>query len=301
MPNPSSLLDHPGQVPPQTGRRFVVTGATGGLGIELTRALATAGADVVMAVRNTTAGEQAAERVRRTGAAGRVEVRRLDVADLSSIHDFAGDLDHVDVLINNAGIMGVPRGQTVDGFEMQIGTNHLGHFALTNLVLPKLTDRVVMLGSHAHWTGRLDVDDLDHATRRYGGYPAYAQSKLATLLFMGELQRRLTAAGSSVRAVGAHPGYTATGITMHTGNSLFTSISRLGNLVAGMKPWRGALPVLAAATLDIPGDTYLGPRAVGGFLGSPAPARRSRAASDESLAADLWQRSASLAGVNFPL
>src|SRR3546814_14677549 len=98
-----------------------------------------------------------------------------------------------------------------------------------------------MLGSHAHWTGRLDVDDLDHATRRYGGYPAYAQSKLATLLFMGELQRRLTAAGSSVRAVGAHPGYTATGITMHTGNSLFTSISRLGNLVAGMKPWRGAL------------------------------------------------------------
>src|SRR3546814_19232070 len=108
--------------------------------------------------------------------------------------------------------MGVPRGQTVDGFEMQIGTNHLGHFALTNLVLPKLTDRVVMLGSHAHWTGRLDVDDLDHATRRYGGYPAYAQSKLATLLFMGELQRRLPAAGSSVRAVGAHPGSTAPGI-----------------------------------------------------------------------------------------
>src|SRR3546814_6647656 len=114
-----------------------------------------------MAVRNTTAGEQAAERVRRTGAAGRVEVRRLDVADLSSIHDYAGDLDHVDVLINNAGIMGVPRGQTYDGYEMQIGTNHHGLFALTNMVLLKLTDRVVMLGSHAHWTDRLDADDID--------------------------------------------------------------------------------------------------------------------------------------------
>src|SRR3546814_11445674 len=115
--------------------------------------------------------------------------------------------------------MGVPREQTVDGFEMQSGTKQLGHLARTNLVLPKLTDRVVMLGSHAHWTGRLDVDDLDHATRRYGGYPAYAQSKLATLLFMGELQRRLTAAGSSVRAVGAHPGHTATGIPIQIGKA----------------------------------------------------------------------------------
>ncbi|WP_067441860.1 oxidoreductase [Nocardioides jensenii] len=288
------------QMPAQDGRRFVVTGATGGLGLELTRALATAGADVVMAVRNTAKGELGAERVRRTGARGRVEVRWLEVADLGSVHAFASNLDHADVLVNNAGIMAVPRSRTVDGFESQIGTNHLGHFALTNLLLPRLSERVVVVSSAWDRSGLLDVDDLGFERRGYAPYAAYAQSKLANLLFLAELQRRLDAVGSPVRATGAHPGYTATGIHGGTGSRAFTRLGGLGNSLIGMKPSRGALPLLYAATEDLPGNSYVGPHGPGELLGRPTLVGRSDMAKDSDLADALWQRSESLTGVGFP-
>ena len=286
---------------PQDGRRFVVTGATGGLGLELTRAPATAGAEVVMAVRSTAKGEAAAERVRRTGARGRVEVRWLDVADLGSVRAFAHDLEHVDVLINNAGVMAVPRGRTTDGFETQIGTNHLRHFALTNLLLPRLRDRVVVVASAAHRSGRIDVDDLNFDRRGYVAYPAYAQSKLANLLFLKGLQRRLESSGSTLRATGAHPGYTATGLLEDTGSQAFTGLAQLGNSLVGMKPSAGALPLLYAATEDLPGNSYVGPDGVGGLWGSPTLVERSATANDPDLASRLWLRSESLTGVEYPL
>ncbi|MDT0201449.1 oxidoreductase [Nocardioides sp. AE5] len=287
-------------LPSQAGRRFVVTGATGGLGLEMTRALAAAGAHVVLGVRNVEAGREAAERVRRTGASGSLEVRRIDLSDIASVGAFAAGIREVDVLINNAGVMAIPQARSIDGFEMQLATNHLGPFALTNLLLPRLGDRVVMVGSAAHWQGRLDPADL-HLERGYRPYAGYAQSKQANLLFMGELQRRLEAVGSTLRSVGGHPGYAATGITGGTGSKAFTSLGRAGNALVGQRPWRGALPILYAATADVPGDSYFGPHGPGGFFGLPAPAPRSRRASDPEVARALWEASEAMTGVEFPL
>jgi NAD(P)-dependent dehydrogenase (short-subunit alcohol dehydrogenase family) len=287
-------------VPSQRGRTFVVTGGAGGLGLELSRALAAVGAHVVLAVRNLDKGGAAAERIRRTGAPGPVEVRRLDVSDLGSVREFAAGLPAVDVLVNNAGVMAIPRATSVDGFELQLATNHLGHFALANLLLPKLTDRVVVVASAAHRAGELDVDDLDMDRRGYAPYAAYAQSKLANLLFVAELQRRLTAAGSPLRATAAHPGYTATGIHSGTGNRFFTWVGHAGNAALGMKPSQGALPMLYAATMDIPGNSYVGPSGFRELLGWPALVGRAPSASDPDLAKALWARSEELTGVRFP-
>lgn len=288
-------------VPAQDGRRFVVTGGAAGLGLEISRALAAAGAHVVLAVRTPGKGEAAAERIRRTGARGTVDVRRLDVSDLASVRAFAADLDGLDVLVNNAGVMALPESRSVDGHELQLATNHLGHFALANLLLPKLTDRVVVVGSNSHKHGEVDPDDLDFARRGYRPYAAYAQSKLANLLFLGELQRRLSDAGSSLRATGGHPGYTATGIQGGTGNKAFTRLSHLGNALFGMRPWQGALPVLYAATMDVPGDSYFGPSGPGELIGWPRPVGRAAAANDADLARVLWARSVSRTGADFPL
>ena len=195
-------------LPSQKGRIFIVTGANSGIGLPTARALAEAGAHVVLAVRDVAKGETAAASI-----AGDTEVRRLDLADLASIRAFAdawqGD---VDVLINNAGVMRTPERRTADGFELQIGTNHLGHFALTNLLLRHVTDRVVTVSSGAHRGGSISLDDLNWQRRRYQRWAAYQQSKLANLLFTLELQRRLTAAGSPIRALAAHPGYAATNL-----------------------------------------------------------------------------------------
>src|SRR6478735_4667902 len=186
-------------LPSQKGRVFIVTGANSGIGLPTARALAEAGAHVVLAVRDVAKGETVAASI-----AGDTEVRRLDLADLASIRAFAdawqGD---VDVLINNAGVMATPEKRTVDGFELQIGTNHLGHFALTNLLLPHITDRVVTVASGAHRAGSISLDDLNWQSRRYQRWPAYQQSKLANLLFTLELQRLLTTTDSPVRALAA--------------------------------------------------------------------------------------------------
>ncbi|MGY1736723.1 oxidoreductase [Geodermatophilus sp. SYSU D00684] len=283
-------------VPDQTGRTAVVTGATSGLGLATARALAERGARVVLAVRDTTRGEAAA-----AGLPGDVEVRRLDLADLASVRAFAGAWDGpLDVLVNNAGIMMVPEGRTADGFELQFGTNHLGHFALTNLLLPHVTDRVVTLSSGAHRMGAIDLDDLDWERRRYSAERAYGASKLANLLFTLELQRRLTAAGSPVRAMAAHPGWSATNLQGRTGNRLKDAFALLGNRVVAQSAEQGALPTLFAATADLPGGSYAGPDGLGELRGYPTLVGRTAAASDPDLAARLWTASARLTGVDFP-
>jgi NAD(P)-dependent dehydrogenase (short-subunit alcohol dehydrogenase family) len=283
-------------VPRQAGRRFVVTGASSGIGLQTARILAAFGADVVLAVRNTDKGRSVAASLR-----GSLEVRRLDVADLASVRSFAEEAGRVDVLVNNAGIMAVPLARTADGFESQLGTNHLGHFALTNLLLPRLSDRVVVVGSAAHRAGSVDLDDLNWERRPYRPYAAYAQSKLANLLFMAELQRRLTAAGSTLRATGAHPGYTSTALTGGTGSRVFTGVSDLGNRLVGMPAWQGALATVYAATMDLPGNSYVGPHGPGEMWGWPTLVGRSPEASDPDLGKALWSRSEELTGTSFPL
>ncbi|TFV88481.1 oxidoreductase [Blastococcus sp. CT_GayMR16] len=283
-------------IPSQAGRRVVVTGANSGLGLVTARELARAGAQVTLAVRDLARGEQAAATID-----GTVTVARLDLADLESVRAFAaawsGDLD---LLINNAGIMMVPAGITIDGFELQFGTNHLGHFALTNLLLPHITDRVVTLSSNLHRSGSIDLDDLNWQRRPYSATGAYAQSKLANLLFTLELQRRLTAAGSPVRALSAHPGWAATNLQGRTGSWVADRAARLANRVVAQSDERGALPTLAAATRDLPGGSYLGPDGFQEMRGHPVLVGRTASAGDPELARRLWEESARLTGVDFP-
>ncbi|WP_458247810.1 oxidoreductase [Streptomyces sp. MAI_2237] len=286
-------------IPDQTGRTAVVTGANSGLGIATVEALAGAGAHVVLAVRDPARGTAAAARVN-----GSVEVRRLDLADLASVREFAarwqGDLD---LLVNNAGVMNIPESATKDGFETQFGTNHLGHFALTNLLLPHLTDRVVTVSSGAHrmpGSPRIHFDNLN-LTGEYAPIKAYSQSKLANLLFTLELQRRLEAAGSPVRALAAHPGWAATNLQSHDGSVLRRVVMRVGNRFVAQDNRAGALPTLYAAVQDLPGASYVGPDGLGEMRGAPALVGRSAAASDPVTARRLWDVSEELTGVAFPL
>src|SRR5215218_731896 len=241
-------------IPDQSGRTFVITGANSGIGLSAARELAGKGAHVVLAVRNTAKGEAAVRTIN-----GSTEVRALDLADLASVRTIADEQEPFDVLINNAGVMNVAQGRTKDGFELQIGTNHLGHFALTNLLLPKLRDRVVVVASGAHRIGRINLEDLNWEHTRYQRYRAYGQSKLANLLFMSELQRKLVAAGSDVKAVGAHPGWAATNLQSHAPSKLENGVMAMANRLLAQSGDMGALPTLFAATQDLPGDAYIGP------------------------------------------
>ena len=284
------------EVPRQDGRRFVVTGASSGIGLETAKALAGAGASVVLAVRNADKGRAAAEQM-----TGEVEVQQLDVADLSSVRAFADATGPLDVLVNNAGVLGLPFGLSPDGVELHLATNHLGHFALTNLLLPRISDRVVVVGSASHRSGELDLDDLGWERRRYGAFAAYGASKLANLLFLAELQRRLTAVGSTLRVTGAHPGTTSTAITSSSASWPKKVVGKYGHRLVGMPPWQGALPTLYAATMDVPGNTYLGPHRLREMVGWPTPVGRSDRALDPDLAKALWAESERLSGVAFPL
>jgi NAD(P)-dependent dehydrogenase (short-subunit alcohol dehydrogenase family) len=281
-------------VPRQDGRTFVVTGANSGIGLEAARELARAGARVVMAVRTPEKGHAAA-----AGLSGDVEVRELDLASLASVRSFAADLEGpVDVLINNAGVMALPHRTTADGFEMQFGTNHLGHFALTGLLLGRLRDRVVTLSSGAHRIGRIDFDDLQHE-KSYRRWEAYGQSKLANLLFTYELQRRLSAAGSPLRAVACHPGYAATNLQFHT-ESFQDAAMGLFNKVFAQSSAMGALPTLYAATVpDIPPAAFVGPDGLGEQRGHPKLVGSSGRSKDEVAAARLWTESERLTGVTY--
>ncbi|MEU4469300.1 oxidoreductase [Streptomyces sp. NPDC024017] len=286
------------RLPDLGGRTVVVTGANSGIGLTATDALARAGAHVVLAVRDPERGRAAAATVQ-----GSTEVRRLDLADLSSVRAFADAWQEpLHLLVNNAGVMMLPRQRTKDGFEMQFGTNHLGHFALTNLLLPHITDRVVTVSSGAHrWGGAtIGFDDLDMAAN-YTPQRAYAQSKLANLLFTLELQRRLTESGSAVRALAAHPGYAATNLQSHAANPVVRAFMRLGNRFFAQDDRAGALPTLYAATEDLPGASYVGPDGLGEMRGAPALVGRSRAAGDPRAARRLWRVSEELTGTQFPL
>jgi NAD(P)-dependent dehydrogenase (short-subunit alcohol dehydrogenase family) len=284
-------------LPPQNGRTIIVTGSNSGIGLVAARELARAGARVILAVRDTAKGEEAA-----AGIAGETEIRPLDLADLASVRAFASAVDgNVDVLINNAGVMATPERRTKDGFELQFGTNHLGHFALTNLLLPQITDRVVTLSSPAHRLGRINLDDLNWERRSYQRWGAYGQSKLANLLFTLELQRRLAEAGSAVRALAAHPGYAATNLQSHTENPIQNWVMEIGNRVIAQSQDMGALPALYAATQDLPGASYVGPDGIAEQRGHPTLVGRSAAASDTATARALWERSEELTDVRFPL
>ncbi|MCU1505147.1 MAG: putative oxidoreductase, short-chain dehydrogenase/reductase family [Microbacteriaceae bacterium] len=283
-------------IPSQSGRTIIVTGANSGLGRATTTALAGAGGRVVMAVRDLKRGAAAASTI-----TGDVEVRELDLADLSSVRRFAEEWNEpIDVLVNNAGVMLVPHGTTKDGFETQFGTNHLGHFALTNLLLPLITDRVVTVSSTAHRSGVIDLDDLNWKTRPYKAWAVYGQSKLANLLFTLELERRLESDKSSVRAVAAHPGYAATNLQGHSGNRLLTGVLGVGNKIVAQSEQMGALPSLFAATQDLPGASYVGPDGRGEQRGHPTLVGRTAAASDVDMAKKLWIASEQLTGVRYP-
>ncbi len=226
-------------LPDMAGRTVIVTGANSGIGRAAASALAGAGARVVLAVRTPEKGRDAAATMK-----GETEVRRLDLASLDSVREFAAEWDdaQIDILINNAGVMVPPLSRTAEGFELQFGTNHLGHFALTNLLLERITGRVVNISSTAHRMGRIDFDDLNWERRRYRAWSAYGQSKLANLLFTAELQRRLEEAGSPVLAMAAHPGYSATNLQFHSGKKWQDLVSHIGNTLIGQSEEGGALP-----------------------------------------------------------
>jgi NAD(P)-dependent dehydrogenase (short-subunit alcohol dehydrogenase family) len=295
-------------IPPQNGRRAVVTGA-GGLGYEDALALARAGAEVIIASRDPAKGADAVASIRRAVPAANVRFEQLDLASLASVADFAtrlrGQLDSLDLLINNAGVMTPPeRRTTADGFELQFGINYLGHFALTADVLPLLRNareaRVVTLSSVAARGGAINFDDLN-AERGYRPMPVYGQSKLACLMFALELQRRSDAAGWGVTSIAAHPGIARTDLLLNAPGR-GSSVARFRGLAWFLfqPAAQGALPTLFAATSpDARGGAYYGPHALGETRGHPAPARFPAKALDAAAAARLWKVSEQMTGARF--
>jgi NAD(P)-dependent dehydrogenase (short-subunit alcohol dehydrogenase family) len=291
-------------IPDQAGRTVVVTGANSGIGFETARMLALRGADVILACRRPDKGTAALERIRAERPPGSVTLELLDLSDLDSVAAFATAFalrhDRLDLLVNNAGVMVPPLGRTKQGFELQLGTNHLGHFALVGRLLPLARRtpraRIVVVSSIAQHVGRIDFDDLNWRRRPYRAARAYAQSKLANMLFALELHRRLSAAGAEVRATAAHPGWTATELQRTA------ALGRRLNPLFAMKPSKGALPTLRAATdPEVAGGSYWGPSRFFELNGPPAAARISPRARDEAVAARLWEVSEQLTGVSFAL
>ncbi len=298
-------------IPDLTGRRAVVTGANSGLGFRTAVELARHGAEVVIAARDRTRGETAVQRVRDEVPNARVTLEQLDLADLSNVRACAGRLRErlpsLDVLVNNAGVMAIPYRRTADGFEMQLGTNHFGHFALTGLLQPLLLaadrPRVVTVSSTAHRTGRIDFDDLD-GTRRYRKWRAYGQSKLANLLFMRELQRRADDAAVPLTSVAAHPGFAATNLQrvgpQMAGDRVMATLMALGNRLMAQSDAMGALPTLCAATApDVQGGDYYGPDGLFETRGHPTRVSMTAAAQDDEVARRLWEVSEERTGVRY--
>lgn len=297
------------QMPSLDGKVAVVTGANSGIGWEASRELARCGAHVVLACRDANRGQAAVERLLSSVPNASVELQSLDVSSLESVRAFAHSLPHdrVDLLVNNAGVMAIPKRQTADGFEMQLGTNHLGHFALTGLLLPRLlasnAARVVNVSSNAHKMGRMNFDDL-MSDKKYKTWSVYGQSKLANLLFTSELQRRADLAGLSLLSVACHPGYASTnlfavGPQMQGSGFVEKVMVTFTNLFA-QSAEMGALPTLYAATsADMQGGDYVGPGGLFGMVGHPKKCGRSAAAQDVEAAKRLWEVSVELTGVGF--
>jgi NAD(P)-dependent dehydrogenase (short-subunit alcohol dehydrogenase family) len=281
-------------LPSLSGRTVVITGASSGLGAVTGREFARAGARVVLAVRNTAKGEAIASTI-----SGEKEVRELNLTNLRSIHQFAGTwTGDIDVLINNAGVMYAPDGRTSDGFELHIGTNHLGHFALTNLLLAHITDRVVNVTSALARRGKIDLEDLNWDRRTYKSSQAYADSKQANILFTIELQSRLAQNESPVLAVSVHPGVAKTDLISHAGGFAGTMNKFVVRVIA-QDTERGVLPTLFAATQDIPGGSYVGPDGPGHVRGYPELATAPKSSKDSDLAFKLWNLSARLTSTDF--
>ena len=295
-------------VPDQHGRTAVVTGANTGIGLETAAVLAQRGAVTVLACRDTGKAERAAARLSPASPEATVSVVRLDLASLESVRAAAAQIlashERLDLLINNAGLMMPPRGTTADGFELQFGTNHLGHFALTGLLLEAMLavpgSRVVTVSSHGHRAGRINFADLQ-SERRYGRVSAYAQSKLANLMFTYELERRLRAAEAATVAVAAHPGSTSTELVRHWPGLLQTAYAATGGLV-NQSPPMGALPTLRAATDPAArGGDYYGPGGLGQLKGYPVRVSSNGRSHNEEVQRQLWAESERLTGVTFPV
>lgn len=292
------------EVPDQSGRTVVVTGSNTGIGLETARVLAERGASVILACRNAEKAEEAVRRIQATASRGKVRAVSLDLSDLASVAAFAAQVQaeetQLDLLILNAGVMIPPHQRTRQGFELQFGTNHLGHFALTAALFPMLAktpaSRVVVVSSGAHHQGEIVLDDLQFERRGYRRWPAYAQSKLANLLFMRELSKRVRRAGLDVLVTAAHPGWTATDLQRTM------PLSRIGNALFAMKPADGALPTLRAAVDPAATQgSYYGPGRFFELNGPPVPVGMSERAKDDAMAATLWSKSEELTGVRFPV
>ncbi|MEC7762073.1 MAG: oxidoreductase [Pseudomonadota bacterium] len=289
-------------VPDQTGKRILITGGTSGLGKAEAEVLAAKGAEVILGVRNPIRGEAVAEGIRKATPGAKIEIRELDLASLASIKTFADGFlatyDRLDVLINNAGVMVPPLGRTEDGFELQMGTNHFGAFALTGRLMPLLIatpdSRVTVTSSVAHKQGKPNLDDLDWTSRKYSAWQAYGDSKIANLLFAFELDRRL--AGRGPKVVAAHPGWTATDLQRHSGFANF-----MNNIVA-MKLSQGVLSPLRAATdPSARSGDFFGPTKFNDMRGYPEHADAIPLANDRELAARLWDISTERTGVTYDL
>jgi NAD(P)-dependent dehydrogenase (short-subunit alcohol dehydrogenase family) len=291
------------------GKTAIVTGANSGLGYQTVKQLADRGAHVIMACRDADRAAAALEKLRSDVVEPSAEVRALDLASLASIQEFAeGITAPVNFLVNNAGVMALPKRKTVDGFEMQFGTNHLGHFALTGRLLPRLLAepgaRVVTVSSDVHRIGKIDFDNLN-AEKRYGKWLAYGQSKLANLLFASELGRRANAADADLISVGVHPGYASTNLqtagSKMSGNKITEKVAQLGNKVFAQSDANGALPILYALTSpDAVSGQYAGPSGPFGMRGSGVkPVPRSKRATDDATAKKLWDVSEQLTHVTY--
>ncbi len=297
------------QIPDQMGRTAVVTGGNSGLGLVTAGALAAAGAEVVLACRNIDKAEGAASSIRAAAPGAQVAVEALDLASLTSVREFAerfgSEHEGLDLLINNAGVMGSPRRETADGFELQLGTNHLGPFALTGLLLGRMGGRedarVVTVSSTAHKFGRIRFDNLQ-GERRYFRWSAYGQAKLANVLFALELDRRLRAAGSDVKSLAAHPGYAATNLQSAAPPAFDRAVFAVTNRLLAQSAETGALPQLYAATRpNLDGGLFIGPDGFEEQRGYPKVVRPVRAGRDEATAARLWDVSEDLTGVSYSL
>lgn len=306
-----SVVWNANSIPDQGGKLVVITGANSGIGFEAAKALAGKNARVVLAVRSEERGRAAAERIRAAHPAAELEVRALDLADLASVRRFAegflADNPALPVLINNAGVMAIPYRRTADGFEMQFGTNHLGHFALTGLLLPALLAapgaRVVTVSSEAHKLGKIDFANLD-GSRNYQRWTAYGQAKLANLLFAYELQRRLAAAGAGPISLACHPGFADTELQAAgprmDGMPFGAELAKAFNKIFAQSAEMGALPTLYAATApDAYGGDYIGPDSFGGWRGYPTRGRSNALSYDAEVARRLWEVSEELTGVRY--
>ncbi|MGW0523855.1 oxidoreductase [Crossiella sp. NPDC003009] len=298
-------------MPDQSGRTIVITGANSGLGLHSAYALAAKGAHLLLACRSPERGARAVDQVRTTAPRAKVELVRLDLSDLASVRAAAADIrertgDRLHVLMNNAGVFGPPLGRTADGFEIQMGTNHLGHAALTWLLMPALRQapgaRVVTLSSLAHRRTTLRLDDLNYERRRYNAFVAYSESKLANLMFAQELDRRLSAADADVLSLAAHPGLTDTELAANGGRARRNKLLEIGvglfNKVATMRTERGVLSQLYAATAPaVRGGQYYGPAGPGEVWGGPGLAGCSPESQDTAVAAELYGVSGKLTGI----